>query len=373
MALINYIKERGTVIQGSEDSPPGFCKVFVPKYLEGDVKDLPEAWIQGAVGNRQNEGSMPTVQKGDYVWVEMHQSEAKPATLKVIVVGSAYSAPGGLPNIPHDGYDGPLTLYKKHQIPRDSEGNIHEDFEEPKRYVKGRSIPIIVQEGISWVIQNGQSILTHLKTFSHFLFLESGTIDLSSSNNLFLRAKKNLHIWANKISFKGKTIEFSLDDLILELKKFDINAEQISLESGGLAKIIAAAIQLTTTGDFVLSAGGKISQDASGSALTNVNQDLLAETTKAWGAKLLSSGAPIADMGIEALMGKIIAENMQGSVRGQLDEIIDKINELIDGIGDAVIKTGTGDGVISPKTKSDLMKIKAANAKIKALNSLIMK
>lgn len=373
MPLINYIKERGTIVLGSEDSPPGFCKVFIPKYLEGDVKDLPFAEIQGPVGSRQNEGSMGQVQKDDVVWVELHQSEAKPATLKVIVVGSAYSAPDGLPNMPNDGFDGPLSLYKRHLIPRDKDGIIHEDFEEPKRYVKGRAIPVVVQEGISWVIQNGQSILTHLKTLSHFFITESGTFDFFSTNNLFLRARKNIHIWANKISFKSKTLEMTLDDFDLVLKKFKIDATQINLESGGLAKIIAAAMQLTSTGDFIVSSSGKYSQEASGSALTNVSQDLIVESTKAWGAKLLVSGVPIAEMGIEATLGKIIAENLQGSIKGQLDEILDEISAVIDEISDAVIKTGTGDGVISPITKSKLLQQKPVIAKIKAKNSLIMR
>lgn len=47
-----------------------------------------------------------------------------------------------------------------------------------------------------------------------------------------------------------------LDDFEIILKKFGIDAKQITLESGGLAKILAAAIQLTSTGDFFASSGG---------------------------------------------------------------------------------------------------------------------
>ncbi len=373
MAQPPYLKERGKIVLGSEDSPIGFCKVRVPKYLEGNVNDLPFAEIQAAIGNRQNEGEAPVVKKGDLVWVELHQSEASPKSLKVIVVGSAYSTPQGLPNYPHDAFDGPLTLHKRHLIPRDDEGNVHEDFEEPKRYVKGRSIPVIVQEGISWVIQNGQSILTHLKSLSHLIFSESGSIDLFSTKNLFIRARRNLHIWGNRIKFKGETIEFDLDELFLELARLGIDAKQINLKADGIAKIIAGAIQLSATGDLILSAQGKISQDAVGSYHVKVGQDLVNESLKAWSAQLMAAGSPIAELGIEATLGKIIAENLQGSIKGQLDTICDEIMKVIDEINNAVLKTGTGDGVVHPKTKSKLVTRKPIVAKIKVKNSLIMK
>lgn len=323
-----YIKERGTIVLGSEDSPPGFCKVFVPKYLEGDVGDLPFAEIQAPVGSRQNEGSAGQVFKDDYVWVEMHQSEAKPATLKVIVVGSAFSAPNGLPNMPSDSFDGLQTLYKRHLIPRDDEGNIHEDFEEPKRYVKGRAIAI-VEEGISYVKQSGQLIITSLKTLSHLIFLDSGKIDLFAKENLFLRAKKNLHIWANKISFKGKTVEFNLDDLVLQLKKFGVDASEITLESGGLAKILAAAIQLTSTGDFIVSSSGKYSQDAVGSALTKVSQDMLTDPLDAMGWMLDIKGVLLASFLLKT-KGTFELKNILGSLKPDvLDKILDHLKAIL--------------------------------------------
>ena len=341
MALPSYIKAIGRVVQGSEDSTPGFCKVFVPKYLEGDVKDLPEAWIETPPGNRQNEGSMYTVEVGDWVYVELHKTEAKTPTQRVIVTSSAPASPDGLHDFPHDGFDGPLTLYKRHLIPRDSEGNIHEDFEEPKRYVKGRSIPVIAKEGISWVIQNGQSILTHLKTLSHFLFLESGTADLFSTNNLFLRAKKNLHIWADKISFKSKKLEMNLDDFELILKKFGIDAKEINLESSGLFKAIAAAIQLTSTGDFILSSSGKYSQDAVGSALTKVSQDMLSDPSEAIGWMLDIKGVPLASFLLKAY-GLFELKNIAGNLKSDvLDKILDHLKAILEFVDEFLAEYGS--------------------------------
>lgn len=374
MTLPFYIKERGKIVLGSEDSPYGFCKVLVPKYLEGNVDNLPFAEIQGKLGNARNEGSGEQVNIGDHVWVELHRTEARPVTMRVIVVGSAYSAPDGLPNMPHDGFNGPLTLNQRHQIPRDKNGDIHEDFEEPKRYVKGRSIPIIVKEGISFVIQNGQLALTHLKTFSHLFFSESGIIDLYSSRNLFLRAKQNLYILANKISFKSKKLVVDLDDLEFELKKFGIDAKTfVEIKSSGVIGLIGAALKLVAQGDIVVSTQGKLSQEANGSALTNINQDLTVEKVRAFGAQLMVAGAPIAELGIEAALGKIIAENLNGSVKGQLDDIVDRINKVIDIMNEAIFDAGTGESIMSPKTKRKLMEQKPELAKIKLLNSLILK
>lgn len=367
MALSEYFKEKGEIVVGSQDSPIGFCKVMVPKYLEG--ADIPFVEIMGRVGNSRNEGSADQVNPGDMVWVEFQKTEG---VLRPLVVGSAHQTPDGLPNYPHDSFDGPLTLNKRHLIPRDEDGNVHEDFEEPKRYVKGRAIAI-VKEGISYVTQAGQLIITSLRSLSHLMLLDSGNSDLFAKKNLFVRAKNNLHLWGNKISIKGKTVELSIDDIVMELNKFGVDAKQIILESGGIAKVIAGAIQLVATGDFIISSQGTISQDANGSALTKVNQNLLVEQTRAWGAQLMASGVPIAEMGIEATLGKIIAENLQGSIKGQIDETLDAISTLIDEISDAIIKTGTGDGVISPATKSKLLQQKPKIATIKATNSLIMK
>lgn len=292
--LPTYFKEKGEIVLGSTDCPIGYCKVKVPKYLEGSTSELPLVEIMGRIGNSRNEGSADQVNKGDKVWVEFQKTEG---VLRPLVVGSAYQAPDGLPNYPHDAFHGTNTLYKRHLIPRGEDGNVHEDFEEPKRYVIGRSIPIIVKEGISWIIQNGQSILTHLKTLSHFIFLESGTADLFSTKNLFLRARNNLYIWGNKIKFKGKTIEFDLDDLEMELKKFGIDAKQIILESGGVAKIIAGAIQLSASaGDLIISSQGKISQDANGSSLIKVAQNLINDPEKAIGWILDVAGTPLASL-----------------------------------------------------------------------------
>ncbi len=381
MALLDYLldyikknpgtfKEIGTIVLGSTDCPIGFCKVNVPKHLEGDVSKLPLVGIIGTLGNSQNEGSTVQVNVGDKVWVEFQKTEA--AGHRPLVVGSAYLAPDGLPNFPHDGFDGPLTLTKRHLIPRDENGEVHEDFEEPKKYVKGRVIAK-VKEGISTVIQNGQYILTHLKTLSHFMFSESGSADLFSTKNLFIRARNNLHLWGKKISFRGNIVELDIDDLSMKLlNEFGIDAKQIILESGGIAKIIASAIQLVTSGDFIVSSQGKISQEAKGSSLTNVNQNLLTDPLRAWGARLNASGVTIAELGFEAKFGKIIAENLQGSIKGQMNRNLDQMSALIDEVIDAIIKTGTGNGIVSPQTRTKLLKIKIENAKIKAENSLIM-
>ena len=165
----------------------------------------------------------------------------------------------------------------------------------------------------------------------------------------------------------------SLDELITELKKFGIDAQEIIFESGGLAKIIAGAIQLAASGDFIISSQGKASHDAVGSYQINVSQDLVAERVRAYGAQLIAAGMPIAELGIEASLGKIIAENLHGSFKGQLDEILDEMKTILEETGDAIIKTGNGDGVVSPQTKSKFSAIKGKIASAKAKNSMIFK
>lgn len=361
-------KYRAKIVNPNRVLKPGFVRVEIPSvsYSLNEEK-YPWAEIQLYGANDFNEGSFIPFKVGQPVWVEFIQGDRN----FPLVTGSCMFSPEGIFQGPHDAFGGVSSLDGLHMNPMDGEA-VDSDYEETKESVQGRAVAF-TKEGWGFRIQNGALTCTHLKTLSRFEFSESGHFDLYTTENGFIRAKNKLKIWAAELLLKiSKTVKLEVPTLEQKIQYWTLKSNIFQVNSDTV-KFNAKAIQFTADSDMNFTAQGRQTFSANGASTTKISQNLITAPTKAWGGELTNNGAPLAEVGIESVLGKLILENLQGSLKGQLDAICDQMLAIIDEVKDAVHDTGVGQDKVSLGTVSKLLKLKPQVAQLKVQNALIFK
>lgn len=353
-----------------------FSQVRIPElFPEGKVPemDLPWAQYKLPVGARFNEGTFIPAKVNDWVWIDFPfiNEKNQPDTRRPRITGSVHFNPEGLPNMPHDTFNGILSLDGLHQYPKENNA-VDPDYEETKDSVRGRAGGTTI-EGMNFRVQNGALTITHLKTGARFEISESGHFDLFTTQNGFIRAVQKLKILAGELVLKStKAVGFDFPELNQTIKSWKLQTSSYSVTSTGIAKIVAKAMQLITDTDFAVASQGRVDMTAQGAMVHRVNQDMTVVGDYAWGVELSGAGGKLAAIGIDK-MGFLIMENAVGTLKEQLVEKITKLTELTDATKDLIVDTGTGPGRTNAQSVNTLMQIKVGLAQIKATLSMIFK
>lgn len=162
------------------------AQVRVHGLFTGTVDTLPWAEYLLPIGARPNEGNFTPAQVGDYVWVDFPYDGD---TRRPRIVGSVHFCPGGVPNLPHEAWDGPDQIEHK----RTGGEPVPEDAE------KYHSNCVYSQHGIVIEIVkpseegNGGIRITHKSSGSALeISPEGGSIVIHSENAVYLSSNGNL-------------------------------------------------------------------------------------------------------------------------------------------------------------------------------------
>jgi hypothetical protein len=361
----------------SDPDERNFSQVRIPElFPEGKVpkKDLPYAQYKLPVGAGFNEGTFVPAKIDHWVWVDFPflTEKNQPDTRRPRITGSVHYCPDGLPNLPHDAFNGIMSLDGLHQYPKINNA-VDPDYEATKDSVVGRSTAF-TKEGFNFRVQNGALTVTHLKTGARYEISESGHFDLFTPQNGFIRVGQKLKIIAGELILKStKAIGFDLPELDQTIKTWKLKTSSYEVTSTGIAKIVAKAMQLITDTDFSVASQGRVDMTAQGAMVQRVNQDLTATGDYAWGAELSGAGGKMAAIGIDKL-GFLVMENaIGGTLKGLLDEKLTKLDELVGAAKDLITDTGTGPGKTNIKSVNTLMQIKIGLAQLKMTLALIFK
>ncbi|MBU2648767.1 phage baseplate assembly protein V [bacterium] len=289
--------------------------------------DLPWAEFKLPPGAGFNEGAFHPVRVGHYVWVDFPYRDEKgnEDTRRPRITGGCHLCPDGLPNMPHDAFDGPRSLDGLFKYPKGDDGNVDPDYEETKDSVFSRSAAF-TKEGFSFRVQNGALTVTHLKTGSRFEITENGYLDLFTAQNGFIRAAKKLVIKAAElVLISSKKIGFEFPELEQKINTWILETSSFSVTSKGLAKIVGKAVQLLSDTDFSVTTQGKQSFSSSGSILQSIDQNTTTDPLKAWGAELHISGVPMASLLLDPT-GLFEMKNTTANLKLIIDGIIDEIS-----------------------------------------------
>ena len=362
----------------SVSDPDGYnrAQVRIPElFPEGKVPEINLPWAEYKlpIGAGFNEGTFVPAVIDEYVWVDFPfiNEKNQPDTRRPRITGSVHHCPGGLPNVPHDTFNGIMSLDGLHQYPKENNA-VDPDYEATKDSVVGRSAGF-TKEGFNFRVQNGALTVTHLMSGARFEISESGHFDLFTPQNGFIRALQKLKIIAGELVLKStKTIGFDLPELDQTIKNWKLKTSSFEVTSTGIAKIVSKAMQLITDTDFSVASQGRVDMTAQGAMVQRVNQDMTITGDYAWGAELTSPGGKLAAIGMDKL-GLLIAENSVGSIKAQLDEKLTKLDELVAATNDLIIDTGTGPGRVNAQSVNTLMQIKVGFAQLKGTLAMIMK
>jgi hypothetical protein len=235
----------------SVDDPDQLMRVQVriPELFPKDQisgRDLPWAEYRLPLGARFNEGGFVPCKIGDWVWVDFPYRNAigMKETRRPRITGGAHFCPDGLPNLPHEAFDGPNGLNEQHQRPDDP------DVEIPERATRNRTTVFSMFGLVLEVTSRGRLTITNKRAGSSIDLTSSGSLGFFSPKNIILYAKAKLKLLSDgeiKIDGKGK-FEIGGDEISLTPKTLNVEVKGTStLSATGMQKLKGAKVGISST------------------------------------------------------------------------------------------------------------------------------
>lgn len=351
-------------------------------------KDLPWATYKLPLGARFNEGAFVTAQKGDFVWVDFpfSDSNGNEDTTRPRITGWVHHCPNGLPNLPHEAFNGPASLEGMHIRPNDPE------IEQPDVNIKADAVSI--WGTVFEFVRNGVFRLTQKTSGTAIEFSESGHGGFFSQSNLFLAARHKIKLLGAQIvviareamALTATTLEFKLNGFLVNVKG------RLHILGKGGTRITGADLSLVSTqGNMNVSAAGVANQSATGASIEKIGIDTMLSADDAKLIEVHLNGVVLAKISVSTTggikieepmtggmigledSGLILAENSAGSIKQTFEDLIAKLEEFIDVSKDVVIDTGVGPGTVNASSAANYVQIKTSLAEVKATMAMVMK
>ena len=233
-----------------DDDPDGLTRVKVRVFglMDGVPEDsLPWATYLLPVGARVNSGDFKPAHIGDYVWVDFpYITHGQHDTRRPRVTGSLHFCPDGVPNLPHEAWDGVDRLNHKRT------GN--EPVPEMSEYHESR---VATYHGITTEWERpGVYRITHRASGTAIELTERGDTVIHSENRAFYSSLEETEFESGN----GLVINVLSGDAEIR-----INNGNAMIEASGNAEVKAdGAANLEAGQDITLKAGGNINLDAGG-------------------------------------------------------------------------------------------------------------
>ena len=199
------------------------AKVRILGEWEGvNVADLPWAEYKLSVGARANDGDFKPVQKGDLVWCEFDRGDSR----YPIITGSCFYAPDGVPNLPHESFNGDKAYQHKRtdKQPKPPAAQYHKDR-------VSTQFNFLVEQTAAGALR-----ATHKPTGTAIEITQDGQIVLHAENDSFESTTHN------------KLLEADLEVKVIGKKQISITSEEANVKVNAATECTVDAPKVALNG-----------------------------------------------------------------------------------------------------------------------------